>query len=151
MPAWLPCFHRHSFFAYLNPTIGYCLQPLHLAWCRAVSAAAKRWSTGSQTKLCGSCRSQFKKCDAWISRRPAGAAISKQLRTLGSMLEPPKAAISPRSLGICTQSWSRRPSCRSSAQPLPSAMSRNRSEKWHKPMKTVLVNGGIFLGKKCPW
>lgn len=35
----------------------------------------------------------------------------KQLRTLGSMLEPPKAATSPSCLGIWMASWSRRPSC----------------------------------------
>lgn len=36
----------------------------------------------------------------------------KQLRTLGSMLEPPKAATSPSCLGIWMASWSSRPSCR---------------------------------------
>lgn len=35
----------------------------------------------------------------------------KQLRTLGSMLEPPKAATSPSCLGIWMASWSRSPSC----------------------------------------
>ena len=35
----------------------------------------------------------------------------KQLRTLGSMLEPPKAATSPSCLGIWMASWSSRPSC----------------------------------------
>lgn len=35
----------------------------------------------------------------------------KQLRTLGSMLEPPNAATSPSCLGIWMASWSRRPSC----------------------------------------
>uniref|UniRef100_A0A6B0UTF3 Putative secreted protein n=1 Tax=Ixodes ricinus TaxID=34613 RepID=A0A6B0UTF3_IXORI len=106
--------------------MGYCLQPLHLAWCLAVSAAARRCSTGSQTRLWGSCRSQLRKWAAWISLRPAGAAFSKQLRTLGSMLEPPNAAISPSNRGSCTQSWSSRPSCLSSAQPLASAIRRKR-------------------------
>lgn len=35
----------------------------------------------------------------------------KQLRTLGSMLLPPKAATSPSCRGIWIASWSRRPSC----------------------------------------
>lgn len=36
----------------------------------------------------------------------------KQLRTLGSMLLPPKAATSPSCRGIWMASWSSRPSCR---------------------------------------
>ena len=43
---------------YLNPTIGHSLQMLHLAWCFAVSAAATRCRTGSQTMDCGSRRIQ---------------------------------------------------------------------------------------------
>lgn len=35
----------------------------------------------------------------------------KQLRTLGSMLLPPKAATSPSCRGIWMASWSKRPSC----------------------------------------
>lgn len=55
---------------YLNPTMGYSLQILHFAWCLAVSAAARRCSTGSHTRDCGSSFSHSRKWLTWISGRP---------------------------------------------------------------------------------
>lgn len=49
---------------YLKPIIGHSLQMLHLAWCFAVSAAATRWRTGSQTIDWGSKRIQSRKTEA---------------------------------------------------------------------------------------
>lgn len=46
---------------HLKPIMGYSLQIEHLASWRAVSAAAKRCNTGSQTIDCGSSLSQSKK------------------------------------------------------------------------------------------
>lgn len=112
--------------SYLNPTIGYSLHILHLAWCLAVSAADSLCSTGSQTMLCGSCWSQLKKCTASISFL-SFPAFSKQLRTLGSMFEPPNAATSPNCLGTCMQSCNKSPSFRWSTSLLGSAIKRNRS------------------------
>ncbi len=79
---------------------------LHLAWCLADSAATNRWSTGSQTMLCGSCFIQPRKCNASIrsfrleeeEAEAEAAALSKQDLTEGSTLLPPKAATSPRTL-----------------------------------------------------
>lgn len=106
--------------------IGYSLHMLHLAWCLAVSAADSLCNTGSQTMLCGSCCSQLKKCTASISFL-SFPAFSKQLRTLGSMFEPPNAATSPNCLGTCMQSCNRRPSFRWSTSLLGSAIKRNKS------------------------
>lgn len=69
--------------SHLKPTIGVALQTLHFDWWRADSDAAKRWSTGSQTTLCGSrfiqakkwtaCRwakmNQMLRLDCWFSKR----------------------------------------------------------------------------------
>lgn len=112
--------------SYLNPMIGYSLHILHLAWCLAVSAADNLCSTGNQTMLCGSCCSQLKKCTASISFL-SFPAFSKQLRTLGSMFEPPNAATSPNCLGTCMQSCNKSPSFRWSTNLLGSAIKRNRS------------------------
>lgn len=112
--------------SYLNPMIGYSLHILHLAWCLAVSAADSLCNTGSQTMLCGSCCSQLKKCTASISFL-SFPAFSKQLRTLGSMFEPPNAATSPNCLGTCMQSCNKSPSFRWSTSLLGSAIKRNRS------------------------
>lgn len=54
-------------------------------------------------------------------------AFSKQLRTEGSMLEPPNDATSPNCRGSCIQSWSNRPSLRWSTNRLGSAINRKRS------------------------
>lgn len=59
-----------SIVTYLNPTMGYSLQILHFAWCLAVSAAARRCSTGSHTRDCGSSFSHSRKWLTWISGRP---------------------------------------------------------------------------------
>lgn len=99
---------------------------LHLAWCLAVSAADNLCNTGSQTMLCGSCCSQLKKCTASISFL-SFPAFSKQLRTLGSIFEPPNAATSPNCLGTCMQSCNKSPSFRWSTSLLGSAIKRNRS------------------------
>lgn len=112
--------------SYLNPMIGYSLHILHLAWCLAVSAADNLCSTGSQTMLCGSCCNQLKKCTASISFL-SFPAFSKQLRTLGSMFEPPNAATSPNCLGTCMQSCNKSPSFLWSTSLLGSAIKRNRS------------------------
>ena len=53
--------------------------------------------------------------------------FSKQLLTEGSMLLPPKDAISPRCFGSCRQSWSNKPSLRWSTKPLESATRRKIS------------------------
>lgn len=111
---------------HLNPMIGYSLHMLHLAWCLAVSAADNLCNTGSQTILCGSCCSQLKKCTASISFL-SFPAFSKQLRTLGSIFEPPNAATSPNCLGTCMQSCNRRPNFRWSTNLLGSAIRRNKS------------------------
>jgi len=113
---------------HLNPMMGYSLHMLHLAWCLAVSAADNLCSTGSQTMLCGSCCSQLRKCTASISFLSL-PAFSKQLRTLGSMFEPPNAATSPSCLGTCMQSCSRSPNLRWSTNRLGSAIRRNRSDE----------------------
>lgn len=112
--------------SHLNPMIGYSLHMLHLAWCLAVSAADNLCNTGSQTILCGSCCSQLKKCTASISFL-SFPAFSKQLRTLGSIFEPPNAATSPNCLGTCMQSCNRSPNFRWSTSLLGSAIKRNRS------------------------
>jgi len=54
----------------------------------------------------------------------------KQLRTLGSMLEPPKAATSPSCLGTWMASWSSRPSCLWSHVSPADATWLKRSEEW---------------------
>lgn len=113
---------------HLNPMIGYSLHILHLAWCLAVSAADNLCNTGSQTILCGSCCSQLKKCTASISFL-SFPAFSKQLRTLGSIFEPPNAATSPNCLGTCMQSCNRSPNFRWSTSLLGSAIKRNKSVK----------------------
>jgi hypothetical protein len=48
--------------------MGVALQTLHLDWWRADSDAAKRWSTGSHTTLCGSRFIQAKKWTAFVRR-----------------------------------------------------------------------------------
>lgn len=120
-----------SYASHLNPMIGYSLQILHLAWCFAVSAADSLCSTGSHTILCGSCCSQLKKCTASISFL-SFPAFSKQLRTLGSMFDPPNAATSPNCLGTCMQSCNSSPSLRWSTSLLGSAIRRNRSRSNEK-------------------
>lgn len=115
-----------SEMSHLNPMIGYSLHMLHLAWCLAVSAADSLCNTGSQTILCGSCCSQLKKCTASISFL-SFPAFSKQLRTLGSIFEPPNAATSPSCLGTCMQSCNRSPNFRWSTNLLGSAIKRNKS------------------------
>lgn len=99
---------------------------LHFAWCFALSAAESLWSTGNQTILCGSCCSQLKKWTASISFL-SFPAFSKQLRTLGSMFDPPNAATSPNCLGTWMQSCNNKPSFRWSTNLFGSAISRNRS------------------------
>lgn len=111
---------------YLNPIMGYSLHILHFAWCFALSAAESLWSTGNQTILCGSCCSQLKKWTASISFL-SFPAFSKQLRTLGSMFDPPNAATSPNCLGTWMQSCNNKPSFRWSTNLFGSAISRNRS------------------------
>ena len=56
-------------------------------------------------------------------------ALSKQDLTEGSMLEPPKAATSPNSRGICTQSCNSTPSFGESTKRFGSAINRNKSVK----------------------
>lgn len=51
----------------------------------------------------------------------------KQLRTEGSMLEPPKEATSPSCRGIWMESWSRRPRRRWSQKPVPLATCLNKT------------------------
>jgi len=74
------------------------LQIEHLVSCRAVSAAARRCRTGNQTIDCGSSFNQSRKVPRLIFS--VVLANSKQLRTEGSTLEPPKAATSPSCFGI---------------------------------------------------
>lgn len=52
---------------YRRPMMGKVLQILHLAWCLAFSAAARRCMTGTQTNDCGSIRNQSRKCLTSIS------------------------------------------------------------------------------------
>ena len=106
--------------------MGYSLHMLHFAWCFALSAAESLWSTGSQTILWGSCCNQLKKWTASISFL-SFPAFSKQLRTLGSMFDPPNAATSPNCLGTWMQSCNNKPSFRWSTNLFGSAISRNRS------------------------
>lgn len=138
---------------------------LHLAWCFAVSAAATRWRTGSQTIDWGSKRIQSRKTEAsssglllaFISERKkinAGnaekmlpkcifymAALQwlltnwKQLRTLGSILLPPKDATSPSCLGIWMASCRRRPRRRWSQKPVALATSRNKTREYRKTLQ----------------
>lgn len=135
---------------HLNPMIGYSLHMLHLAWCFAVSAADNLCNTGSQTILCGSCCSQLKKCTASISFL-SFPAFSKQLRTLGSIFEPPNAATSPNCLGTCMQSCNRRPNFRWSTNLLGSAIRRNKSANNIKkiPLVRYILNtfNLIYQGK----
>lgn len=127
--------------------IGYSLHMLHLAWCLAVSAADNLCSTGSQTILCGSCCSQLKKCIASISFL-SFPAFSKQLRTLGSIFEPPNAATSPNCLGTCMQSCNRSPNFRWSTNLLGSAIKRNRSvNNIKKPVSKYILNAFDLWGK----
>lgn len=127
--------------------IGYSLHILHLAWCLAVSAAESLCSTGNQTMLCGSCCSQLKKCTASISFL-SFPAFSKQLRTLGSMFEPPNAATSPNCLGTCIQSCNKSPSFRWSTNLLGSAIKRNRSENNIKAfLETLNIIYKLLLGR----
>ena len=59
----LKCFKER----YLKPTIGYSLHIEHLASCLAVSAAASRCITGSQTIDCGSSLTHSKKLSKVMS------------------------------------------------------------------------------------
>lgn len=133
---------------YLSPMIGVVLHTLHLDWWRADSDAANRWSTGSQTTLWGSRFIQAKKWTAYLAKQikfylnafewkvessftsidcRCLPALSKQDLTDGSMFEPPKAATSPSSRGIWTQSCRRTPSFGASTNRLGSAINRNKS------------------------
>ena len=55
---------------YLRPMMGMVLQILHLAWCRAFSAAASRCMTGTQTRDWGSWRNQSRNWVTVISPLP---------------------------------------------------------------------------------
>ena len=116
---------------------------LHLAWCLADSAAMKRWRTGNQTILWGSCFIQLRKCKASMNSLLLELAFSKQDLTDGSTLEPPKEASSPKTRGIWMQSCKRSPSLRSVARRCWSAMSLNMSVehrgKIHKRTRMLLL------------
>lgn len=78
-----------------------------------------------------------------------GRTCWKQLRTLGSMLEPPKAATSPSCLGIWMASWSSSPSCRwSQVSPdeatwLKRSERRRKKNRWRKRGKKAR-NSNLF-------
>lgn len=56
----------------------------------------------------------------------------KQLRTEGSMLEPPNDATSPSCRGIWMESWSRRPRRRWSQKPVALATCLNKTAGWRR-------------------
>lgn len=77
------------------------------------------------------CRQSLYLQRARIQNRPGAASEGrtnwKQLRTEGSMLEPPKDATSPSCRGIWMESWRRRPKRRWSQKPVALATCRNKT------------------------
>lgn len=155
-------------YIYLKPTIGYSLHIEHLASCLAVSAAANRWSTGSQTMDWGSSFNHSKKWFKFISDVTLALkhtfktwikikheiksknhyewklTYSKQLRTEGSILEPPNAATSPSCLGIIIMSYNNKPSFRWLHVSLLSAIKLNISNKQLKK-KLKFIDFDVFV------
>lgn len=76
-------------------------------------------------------------------------AFAKQLLTDGSILDPPKAAISPNCLGNCMQSCSNKPSLRWSTKRFGSAIRRYRSRRKYDIKMTHLHVRENRLARKC--